>query len=99
MFKSLMHKKWLALMYVCNDLMILPDDMQLEPSVCPDEITKKVMVTALVRWVSRVQSSSKQSLTPFGSALKKLIQLHLIGPISQELLLPLPIQCHPLLRR
>ncbi len=54
MFKSLMHKKWLALMYVCNDLMILPDDMQLEPSVCPDEITKKVMVTALVRWVSRV---------------------------------------------
>ena len=54
MYKCLVQKKWLAILYVCNDLMVLPSDLQLRPSISQQDITKSTMVNALVQWVSRV---------------------------------------------
>ena len=64
MRKRLMPKKWLALLYVCNDLMVLPEDLQLQDLICQQDITKDCMVRNLIQWVSCVQPSRTYSHLP-----------------------------------
>ena len=61
MQKGLTQKKWSALLYVCNDLMALPDNLQLQHSIEKHHITKSGMAEALVQWVSRLSTLKHHS--------------------------------------
>lgn len=51
--KRLMQSGWLALLYVCSDLVLLPSHLR-QLSIHKSEIQKKDMANALVQWVSHV---------------------------------------------
>ena len=51
MQKYLAQKKWPALLYVCNDLMMLPSQLQLQSLIKKHDVTKSDMAEGLVQWV------------------------------------------------
>ncbi|KAJ3738146.1 hypothetical protein EV360DRAFT_58390 [Lentinula raphanica] len=67
--KRLTAQRWISLAYVCNDLMVFPEDLELElhyaTSLSESGITKRDMASALVDWRVNDIQEQNEFIWPF----------------------------------